>query len=120
LTYDTGFPIAAEIFAAMSAWEKRLGPGDDIGLPLVSGAGERGNRNGRDVASVDHAGPAVAGRCVELALGGDPGRELEEILHEEIGLENGPGEARAPELVLGPRVQPTQLERGVGRGAHRR
>ncbi len=72
---------------------------------VTFGAREDPSAELRDVFHVDHAELALAEILIEPALGHHGRDERQEILHEEVRLDHGPGDARGHELAVGERVQ---------------
>ncbi|MCL4721344.1 MAG: AraC family transcriptional regulator ligand-binding domain-containing protein, partial [Gammaproteobacteria bacterium] len=80
---------------------QHLGAGDLVGLACVAGAREHRRGDGADVPHVRHHRAALAHGQEELALLPDGAGTAEEVLHEEVGLEQRPGETRRRQVLPG-------------------
>jgi hypothetical protein len=63
-------------------------------------SGERGRGHGGDVTDVHRADRGVADRGVEAALGGDRRGESQQPLEEQIGPQEGVGDAQVLDVPL--------------------
>ena len=84
-----GVPVCSERMLGHLVEAQRLRPGQRVGRAVTAAAGQRGDRDGGDVACVDHRHPAVSGGGADRAVAD----HAEQVLHEEHGPHERVGES---------------------------
>jgi len=76
------------------------GAGQVVGRAVMAGFGERGGAHRGDVTDVHGADRGVADRSVEPAVRGDRCGERQQSLEEQVGPQEGIGDAQVPDVPL--------------------